>query len=347
LYDRVIRDTSPHGNLTVTEIVAKSSNIGAAKIGRMVGSRRLFEMYQQFGFGEKTGVVFPAESAGILRTLAKSPIDLASASYGHGLSVTALQLALAYRVFAKNGMYRRPTLIRAVSSKNEQTQDIATDAGERLVLSAATTAQVNKMLEATISSEGTGSKASVSGFNVAGKTGTAIKIDAKTGRYDANQTMAIFAGFAPVHEPKVVAVVILDKPKVGHTGGEAAAPVFAEIAQAAMAKLGVTPDPKNTALARAKMTLTNSVTNIMQAEGVEEGSDFTEAGDLNEVKPSHAESLWPSFVGLTARQALERYTFLELRNPLKLRGSGYVKKQRPQANSDFTNNQTLELTLGN
>jgi cell division protein FtsI (penicillin-binding protein 3) len=227
--DRTIGDAHVHGVLTVEEIVAKSSNVGTAKIALDLPAQVLWETYTAVGFGQAPQLAFPGAVAGRLRP-AKSwrPIEQATISYGHGVSVTLMQLARAYTAFARDGDLVPLTLLKSDTVPT----------GVR-VMSPGTAAAMRRMLELAVGPDGTAPAARIPGYRVAGKTGTAHKL--KNGQY-VREYVASFVGFAPVTAPRIVVAVLIDEPAGEYYGGQVAAPVFAQIAAAALRTLQVAPD---------------------------------------------------------------------------------------------------------
>lgn len=228
--DRTIRDAHPQGVLTVEQIVAKSSNVGTVRIAMELPAQALWDVYAGAGIGQPVNVGFPGAAVGRLRP-AKTwrEIEQATISYGYGVSVSLMQLARAYLVFARDGDLVPISLTRRS----------ATPAAVP-VLRPDTARAVRRMLELAASSEGTGAQARVAGYRVAGKTGTARKL--RNGRY-VNEYVASFAGFAPASDPRIVVAVMIDEPSAGrYYGGDVAAPVFARIATGSLRVLQVAPD---------------------------------------------------------------------------------------------------------
>jgi len=226
-----ISDAHPHGMLTVAEVIQKSSNVGIAKIALSMPAEDLWKMYDSLGFGTPLRLGFPGEVGGRLRP-AKSwrPIEQATMSYGHGISVTLIQLARAYLAFAREGDLVPLSLTRV---------DAPAPAG-KTVFSAQTAREVRAMLEMAVQPGGTAPKAQIAGYRVAGKTGTAHKIEG--GAY-AEKYVSSFVGFAPVSDPRLVVAVMIDEPGgPKHYGGDVAAPVFAQVMAGALRTLGVAPD---------------------------------------------------------------------------------------------------------
>ncbi len=228
---KLIEDTRNHGRIDLGTILARSSNVGATKVAMSLDSRALYDVLSDFGLGRLSASGFPGESAGLLTHPANwRPISQATLAYGYGLSLTPLQLAQAYAVIAGAGLARPVSLLRVGQTP------IA-----RKVIAADTAAAVLSMLETVVSPVGTGPRAAVPGYRVAGKTGTARKF--APGGYAEDRYTAVFAGMAPVSQPRLVAVVMVDEPGSGeYYGGEVAAPVFAEVMAGALRILAVHPD---------------------------------------------------------------------------------------------------------
>ena len=227
--NRTIGDAHPHGLLSVEDVVAKSSNVGTAKIALELPAQTLWDLYTAAGFGQAPQLGFPGAVTGRLRP-AKSwrPIEQATISYGHGVSVTLMQLARAYTAFARDGDMVPLTLLK---------QDTP-PAGVR-VMSHETTMAMRRMLEMAVGPDGTAPGARIPGYRVAGKTGTAHKL--KNGQY-VRDYVASFVGFAPVSDPRIVVAVMIDEPSGAHYGGIVAAPVFAQISAGSLRTLQVAPD---------------------------------------------------------------------------------------------------------
>ncbi len=226
-----ISDAHVHGVLTVAQVIQKSSNIGAAKLALSMTPDEMWTMFDSLGFGAPLKLGFPGEVGGRLRP-AKTwkPIEQATMSYGHGISVTLIQLARAYQAFARDGDLVPISLARLDTPP----------LGGKQVFSAQTAREVRAMLEMAVQPGGTAPKAQIAGYRVAGKTGTAHKIEG--GAY-ANKYVASFVGFAPVSEPRLIVAVMVDEPSNGrHFGGDVAAPVFAQVMAGSLRTLGVAPD---------------------------------------------------------------------------------------------------------
>lgn len=239
--DTVYRDITVHPDqLTVTEIVVYSSNLGTILVGEELGVRDLHRYLSAFGLGRLSGIDFPGEAGGLLRPPEEwcATTCLASTAIGYRVSVTALQMAMVYATIANDGVWVEPHLVREMVD-GEGRRETA-EALERRVVSEITARQMRVMLEAVVD-RGTGTLAAVEGYRVGGKTGTTEKYLIDTQEYSEDDVVASFIGMAPIDEPRVVVAVVLDAPQTHASGGQGAAPVFAEIALAALHQLGVPP----------------------------------------------------------------------------------------------------------
>jgi cell division protein FtsI/penicillin-binding protein 2 len=235
--DRTIEDSHPRGTetLSVAEILAHSSNVGAVTIGLEVGAEKFSRWINRFGFGRPTGVQFPAEEAGIVPELDEySGSSMGNLPIGQGLAVTPMQMMAGYAAIANGGTLRPPQLIKRIGD-----EEIHEPRGRR-VIDAGVAAQVREMLEGVLAPGGTASEVSVPGYTLAGKTGTAEV--AENGTYSETKYVASFIGFAPAQDPKLLAAVIVDQPQGEIYGGSVAAPAFGQIAAFALPYLGVAPE---------------------------------------------------------------------------------------------------------
>jgi cell division protein FtsI (penicillin-binding protein 3) len=235
--DRVIEDAEqrPPIDLTVAQILAQSSNVGAVEIGERVGATRFSRWIDRFGFGRPTGVQFPGEEEGIVPKLDEySGSTMGNLPMGQGLSVTPMQMMAGYAAIADGGILRRPQLIERVGD-----EPVHEPQGHR-VISAGVAAQVREMLEGVLQAGGTASEVSVPGYRLAGKTGTAQV--AEDGTYSKTKYVASFIGFAPAQDPKLLVGVVVDQPQGEIYGGSVAAPAFGRIAEFALPYLGVAPE---------------------------------------------------------------------------------------------------------
>ena len=236
--DRTIEDAEPRGpvDLSVAQILAQSSNVGAVTIGLKLGATKFSHWVNRFGFGHKTGVQFPAEERGIVPSYDDySGSSIGNLPIGQGLSVTPIQMMTAYAAIANGGVMRPPQLLDQVDG-----QPVEEPAGHR-VIRPGIAAEVRQMLEGVLAPGGTASEVSVPGYTLAGKTGTAQV--AENGGYSETKFVASFMGFAPAANPRLLVAVIVDQPQgAEYSGGAVAAPAFGEIASFALPYLGIAPD---------------------------------------------------------------------------------------------------------
>ena len=231
--DAMISDSHPNGSLTVQQVIQKSSNIGTSKISFMLTPQDMWGMFDSVGFGQQYKIGFPGVAAGLLRPYKNwQKIEQATMSYGHGIAMSLLQLTHAYTVFARDGELIDLTLIK---------KDNADAVGGARIFSARTVQDMRTMMHMATEPGGTAPKAQVVGYTVAGKTGTAYKVEGNG--YNKNKYVANFAGLAPVGQPRIVVAVMVDDPSAnGHFGGVVAAPVFSQIVSETLRTLLVTPD---------------------------------------------------------------------------------------------------------
>ena len=236
VYDRVVHeaeDVPPVRNLTVTQILAQSSNVGAVKLGLEVTKDPLVDMIRRFGFTQKLGIDFPGEAAGSMLAPDKwSGTTIANVPIGQGISVTSLQIAAAYAAIANDGVMVQPHLV--LDGKEHDT---------RQVISTEVAAQLREMLTQTVE-VGTGTAAQVKGYSVAGKTGTAQKVKPGGGYY-TDKFVSSFVGMVPADAPRLVVLVVIDEPSTQHLAGQVAAPAFAKIADFSLKRLGIAPSTGN------------------------------------------------------------------------------------------------------
>jgi cell division protein FtsI (penicillin-binding protein 3) len=228
--NRTIHDAHPQGALTVSQVIQKSSNVGAAKMALQLPAETLWKFFRDVGFGTPPNAGFPGAASGKLRAYATwKPIEQATMSYGHGISVSLLQLARAYTVFANDG-----EIVHLTLTKREQ------PAERTRVLKPETARAVRAMLELAVQPGGTAPKAQIAGYRVGGKTGTAHKL---VGRSYANKYVSSFVGLAPASNPRLVVAVMIDEPSAGvYYGGSVAGPVFNRIMSGALRLLQIAPD---------------------------------------------------------------------------------------------------------
>jgi len=226
-----ISDAHPHGDLTVAQVLQKSSNVGTAKIASLLTPQQMWDMFDAVGFGQISRLGFPGEVSGRLRPWKSwRPIEQATMSYGHGISVSLMQMARAYTVFAREG-----DMVPLALTKLD-----SIPLGTKQVFSQQTAHEIRTMLEMATQAGGTAPKAQIPGYRVAGKTGTAYKLE--SGQY-VKKYVASFVGFAPVSDPRLIVAVMIDEPGSGqHYGGDVAGPVFSAVMGGALRTLGIAQD---------------------------------------------------------------------------------------------------------
>jgi len=239
---KVIKDIKPYGILSVADILRVSSNIGASKIGGLLGRDTYHSYLDKFGFGAKTGIELPGEASGrLLRPRKWGKIELATISFGQGISVTSVQLTSALSAIANGGFLMKPYVIKQILASDGSVIEENKPQIIRRVISYDTSYEVSRMLENVVEN-GTGKKARIPGISVAGKTGTAQIPNPATGGYYSNRYIASFVGFAPSYDPKITLAVVVEAPRNKTHGGSVAAPIFKEIAEKVLFHLGVTPE---------------------------------------------------------------------------------------------------------
>ncbi len=237
---RTIHDVHPYGWLNVGHIIKYSSNIGVSKISKHLGMPVFYQYIRKFGFDQETSIQLPGEASGRVPLPARLPEHTRSAiAFGHSISVTPLQLAQAYSVIANGGVLMQPNVVKNISRMQTKSRAYRLPAAGERVIDPATAQLLAEMLQTVVESGGTGIRAAVSGFGVAGKTGTARKIH--NGVYSNEHLVASFAGFCPVDNPRITVVVIIDEPETMSYGGQSAAPVFSRISQQVLNYMNVVP----------------------------------------------------------------------------------------------------------
>jgi cell division protein FtsI (penicillin-binding protein 3) len=240
--NNVVHDTHNHGWLSLLKIVKYSSNIGAAKISEKIGAHKLYQTFRDFGFGVKTGIDCPGEIPGSLTSYTSwSNIDTAAISFGHGISVSAIQMITALSAIANDGILMKPYIVEKITDPNSRIPNRFKPQKVRRVISVRTARIVKNIMKAVVTKGGTGVNAALEGYSVGGKTGTARKFD-ENGRYSNTKHIASFIGFAPVDNPQIAVLVVVDEPQDQYYGSIVAAPLFKEIAQQTLTYLNVPPD---------------------------------------------------------------------------------------------------------
>lgn len=312
-----IRDVHPYGGLTLQGIIQKSSNIGAAKIANKVGPARFHDYLKAFGFGSRTGIHFPGESAGLLKNLrlARSPLDRATCAFGQGVSVTPLQLTAALAAIGNDGVYMEPRLVKEIiDAKGDTVQEFPPRPARR-VLSSKAAGQMLEIMETVTQQGGTAVGAAPPGFTAAGKTGTAQKVVGRA--YSHSKFNSVFIGLVPADNPVLAITIIIDESKGAIYGGVVAAPIFREIAAQSLRVLGYYPPTPN---APVLASLLPSVAHAQPDPEAKPGLTLTPVsqGPL---------SVMPDLQGKTIRQVLDVLHRSGVR--CRLEGSGLAVAQDP------------------
>lgn len=331
--DKWINDDTGHHYewLTTTEILAHSSNIGAAKIGFLVGDDKFRKHLEDYGFGQRSGLDLPGEAKGYMGPLPWRPHLLSNISFGHGISVTPLQLVMSYAAVANGGLLKTPLLVKSMKNKMLDQDEVYEAKTVRRVMSPNTAATLRMMLTAATSDQATGANARVPGFLVAGKTGTAQKVDLEKGGYVKGAYISSFAGFVPANDPRFVIYVAVDNPRKAYYGSQVAAPVFSRLATFALRRQGVAP----TLLTERNMIKTpkrNPAADISSIAStapvlVEEGSRV------------------PDLYGLTLREALAKLRGQPI--VVDIHGSGQIVRTVPAPGEEMSSDRNLKLILQN
>jgi cell division protein FtsI/penicillin-binding protein 2 len=236
-----LHDHESYGALTVEQIITKSSNIGAAKIGIKMGPPRLYDYIRDFGFGTRTGIPLQGEVVGIVHPLKDwYKVSIAQIPMGHGISVTRLQMTMAMCAIANHGTLMRPMLVDRLEDRDRNLVAKYSPQRVRQVLSESASKLMITALKTVVSPEGTAPKAFMEHYSVAGKTGTAQKFE--HGALASGKYFATFIGFFPADNPEICIAVMMDEPKQGYYGGQIAAPVFKQIAERTANYLSIRPE---------------------------------------------------------------------------------------------------------
>ena len=321
-----IRDDHPHGVITASEVIKFSSNIGVAKMAFGVGAESFLGYYHAFGFGARTEIGLPGERRGMLRNAATiKPIELATTAFGQGMTSTQLQLAMATAALANDGLLMRPRLITLIEDADSVPVWDQRPESVRQVVSPETARAVARAMTTVTEAGGTGGRARVPGYKVAGKTGTAEKV--KDGRY-SDARIGSFMGFLPADNPRVAIVVTVDEPTKGSRyGGTVAGPVFSEIGAAAMRHYGIPPNPE-----------------LLEAP---EERWFTEVAlaEVDELALDWSAEGWrvPDVSGRPVRDVLRGLQGAGLE--VRVRGTGLAVSQEPAAGASVRPGEPITITF--
>jgi len=334
-----IHDWKKYGWLTFTEVLQNSSNVGSIKVGLQLGKERYYRYMTAFGFGSSTSLGLPGESRGQLRPPAQwSGLSLATMSIGQEVSVTAVQMVTAFSAVANGGRLMQPQIVRAVLDAQGRELRSFEPKTVRQVISPETARTLTEMM-VNVVANGTGRHAAIAGYDVAGKTGTAQKMDPATRRYSRAPGVLSFVGFAPADDPRLAMIVLLDEPKTEKWGSEAAAPMFAAIGREALRYLNVSPrDSSPVPIVRGEVVAgapaePRLVTPVL-------------AAGLAPVPPAAAgesAAVMPRLAGLSLRQAMEALAPFGVR--LEISGRGVVDSQSPPSGAPLAAGAMCRLHL--
>jgi cell division protein FtsI (penicillin-binding protein 3) len=277
-----IRDSRPHGLLSVSDVLAESSDVGSIKIGMRLGDDRFYRYIRGFGFGQQTGIELPGETRGITKPVSKwSKVSIAAISMGQEIGITPLQLVGLVSTMANDGVYVAPRIVAATTQPQSAPQTIAFHpVNERRVLSSFTAAEMRQMMQGVVL-HGTGTKALLIGYSSAGKTGTGQKVDPATHAYSRTKYVASFAGFAPINNPAITVAVILDSAVGLHQGGQISAPVFQRIAQQVLEYLHTPHDVEIPANRRVLLARNQSSEKNLEEGSPDHPGETLDATDAN------------------------------------------------------------------
>jgi len=335
ILNHTVHDLKKFGWLSLAQILRFSSNIGAVKIGEKLGQNRYYHYIRAFGFGAPTSIGLSGETAGLIRSPDEwSPVDLAAASFGQSISVSAIQLATALGAIANDGLLMRPLLIKEVLDGQGRVVSINKSVAVRRVISADTARKMKGLLAAVLRPDGTGSRAALAQYQAAGKTGTSQNSNRHSGGYAEDRYTASFVGFAPVTDPKILVVVVVNEPQKGFHGGVVAAPTFRRIAQQALHALQVPPE-RTKEKAEKVAALDNGVTSQSSLVALQPVA-------YGRTKYKQA-MVMPDLTGLSLRAALNRLK--NFAGSLDIHGCGRVVGQNPEPGRNLSTVDSCSLIL--
>jgi cell division protein FtsI (penicillin-binding protein 3) len=326
--NHIIHDTKGFGTLTVSDIIVFSSNIGAVKIGRKLGYKRFVTYLKKFGFGSKSGIDLNGERNGFIRPSKQAKeIDRANLFFGQGMTASSLQLAVAMAAIANGGELMRPFVVKAIKDQSGRVVKEMKPQVIRRVISTQTARNVARILEGVVGEDGTAPLAAISGYRVAGKTGTSQKVDPRTKSYSKKDYVAIFVGFVPANKPKMVILMTVDEPKGKPYGGLVAGPAFQEVGTWALNHLRITPQVKL------------AIANVEPETQGPRVSKLIHRPKTLSKKPG----LLPDFKGQSMREVLTGGKALGLN--VVLEGTGLAVKQSPRPGSSLKKIKTVKVSF--
>lgn len=336
---RVIREAEKdhaQGTISVTDVLAYSSNIGTSKIALMMGDQKLKEAYNSFGFGQKLGIDLPGEAKGIMVPLPWRDHLLANVSFGQGVTASPLQIANAYAAIANGGVLNQPHIVESITDV-ELNETVQTETKMiRRVISPETAAQMRLMLANATSEYGTGGGARVPGYFVGGKTGTAQKVKTNGRGYMPGGYIGSFAGFIPANEPQLVIFVGVDHPRKGYYGAQVAAPLFSRIASYAVRRDGVSPE----------LLTENTISKVKEDSLAQKFLNADKVITMNKKSSSEVAELSttvPDLKALTVREVLAKAA--EEKIEVKLVGEGRVESTSPEAGQNLSDDRHMTIFL--
>ena len=352
----VIKEADPKKKfkafLNMSEILAFSSNVGAASVALDIGSKHLRKTLWNFGFGKKTGIDFPGEAKGLLRPLPWRPVETATVSFGHGIAGTALQVANAYASIANGGLLKKPFLVKRIRNPYTGEEKHFNSQTLHRVLTSDKARTLSLMLISVTEETGTGAKASVPGYFVAGKTGTAQKVDLENKGYKEGEYISSFAGFLPAHNPKFVIYLMIDGAKDNFYASSLVAPLFSQVASYAVRNAGLSPtllEEDNMILAHRGMEQ-NTVQKMKDDQNLKQKikhSSLRENSTLeNVVAKRHIAFVVgsvPDLRGLTLREVLREIQGTGLKFKFKIHGSGRLVRTIPFVGENVPDNKKITL----
>jgi len=353
---RVVHDHHPFGSLTITEALEKSSNVAAIKLGLRVGDATMYDYIRRFGFGSKTGIELPGETVGIVRKVERwQPSSIGSIAIGQEVGVTPVQMVAAFGALANDGVRIAPHLIREVRNA-EGAVVYRAQPEQRRVVSVQTATSLRGMLEG-VTLSGTAKKAQLDGYSAAGKTGTAQKIDPRTKAYSSTKFVGSFVGFAPLSNPRVVIIVVIDEPAGAYHGGDVAAPVFREVAEVILPGLDVEPDIEVKSAPQFVAQVPDDPDKAAKLREDQEKAEQERKATLPTVDNNGRRGgevvyavgtknamLMPDLRGRSVRDVAR--TCQQLGLTVEARGEGKVFKQSPAAGTEVSTGQTIYVDFG-
>jgi len=353
---RVVHDHKRFGTLTIAEALEKSSNVAAIKLGLRVGDETMYDYIRRYGFGSKTGIELPGETVGIVRKVERwQASSIGSIAIGQEVGVTPVQMVAAFGAIANDGVRIAPHLVREVRNAEGAVVYRAQPEQHRVVSAEVATA-LRGMLEG-VTLAGTAKKAQLDGYSAAGKTGTAQKIDPRTRAYSSTKFVGSFVGFAPVSNPQVVIIVVMDEPAGAYHGGDVAAPVFREVAEQILPGLGVMPDIEIKSAPQLVAGMNENPEDAAklreeQARAEQErratlptvDSNGGRGGEVVYAVATKKAMLMPDLRGRSVRDVAR--TCAQLGLQVEARGEGRVFKQSPSAGTEVNTGQTIYVDFG-